>query len=675
MSESLPLTNPSVTSSNQILFPRIAIWGVDTYTQPLAKIARYDLVVLGTSNEPNLGALKLLNSHLKVINSTNASVVTFNPAQDAPVSDNSLARSIPPEWFLTQVGTTVRSPVNATTTQIPVSAVEVSGGGNTYQLFVANDTALIEGESVYIESVDKINRVLTVRRGYVRPASAHAAGVRIAALITTWPNSWMLNLSTLSPKVTVDPKYGPETWAEYNARIGISFLANPLWDGIILDNSDPDISGRIGISTARTIDPDQSNHLLTDYKAFDTAWNTGLRNYMTLIRTAIGPQKIMFSNQGMANYDLLNGSNFEGFPKDPGIKTTSIWEQAVFGSQTNRGGYFDWISQAQQPNLTTIMTFDDDTLPENNGNSGYTNPCVQPGFKPDYRKMRFGLTTALLNDGYFTYEMNTDGLGSLCLMWFDEYDNAGAGRGYLGQPIGAAYRTNNMLSTPDLLPGGSFDSRSDLSMWKFWAASGYSGNVSLDSSTSALGTASAHVQVAQASGTDCCISFFSAPFKVQAAQDYTLTFWARADRSRLLYLHAVQNSDPWQEAVDFGSLSLSDQWQKYELTAASALNDSFVILIFGLGDSTGSIWLDDVTLQQGNLAVWRRDYTRGTVLVNAGNTQQTIDLGGQFFKIKGTQDPTVNDGSLVSQVTLPPYDGIILLREKLQNIFLPIVNR
>ena len=55
-------------------------------------------------------------------------------------------------------------------------------------------------------------------------------------------------------------------------------------------------------------------------------------------------------------------------------------------------------------------------------------------FVPNYQRMRYGLTTALLGDGYFSYEIGTNGHGRLGLMWFDEYDAAGEGRGYLGLP-------------------------------------------------------------------------------------------------------------------------------------------------------------------------------------------------------------------------------------------------
>jgi hypothetical protein len=61
--------------------------------------------------------------------------------------------------------------------------------------------------------------------------------------------------------------------------------------------------------------------------------------------------------------------------------------------------------------------------------------------------------------------------------------------------------------------------------------------------------------------------------------------------------------------------------------------------------------------------VWRRDFDHGIVLVNPkGNGAQTVSLGGSFTKLKGTQDPSVNDGSTVTSVTLQDRDGIILHR-------------
>jgi hypothetical protein len=62
--------------------------------------------------------------------------------------------------------------------------------------------------------------------------------------------------------------------------------------------------------------------------------------------------------------------------------------------------------------------------------------------------------------------------------------------------------------------------------------------------------------------------------------------------------------------------------------------------------------------------VYRRDFKNGIALVNPrGNGPRTVTLEGDFIKLKGSQAPSVNDGSTVRKVTLQDRDGIILLRK------------
>lgn len=60
--------------------------------------------------------------------------------------------------------------------------------------------------------------------------------------------------------------------------------------------------------------------------------------------------------------------------------------------------------------------------------------------------------------------------------------------------------------------------------------------------------------------------------------------------------------------------------------------------------------------------VVRRDFEHGIVLVNSGAAAQAVELGGTFRRLRGTQDPITNDGSTVTSVTVPPGDGLVLLR-------------
>ncbi len=60
--------------------------------------------------------------------------------------------------------------------------------------------------------------------------------------------------------------------------------------------------------------------------------------------------------------------------------------------------------------------------------------------------------------------------------------------------------------------------------------------------------------------------------------------------------------------------------------------------------------------------VWRRDFDHGIALVNPkGNGAQTVSLGGTFKHLTGAQNPTLNNGTSVTTVTLQDRDGLILL--------------
>jgi hypothetical protein len=85
-------------------------------------------------------------------------------------------------------------------------------------------------------------------------------------------------------------------------------------------------------------------------------------------------------------------------------------------------------------------------------------------------------------------------------------------------------------------------------------------------------------------------------------------------------------------------------------------------------------WFDEFNVSLGNSVnspataawsqgVYRRDYQNGIVLVNPkGNGAQTVKLETTYYRIKGTQAPSVNSGQATTSVTLQDRDGIILLR-------------
>ena len=58
-----------------------------------------------------------------------------------------------------------------------------------------------------------------------------------------------------------------------------------------------------------------------------------------------------------------------------------------------------------------------------------------------------------------------------------------------------------------------------------------------------------------------------------------------------------------------------------------------------------------------------RKYTNGLVLVNPSKTYtRSIYIGSGYKRLKGTQDPYVNNGAAQSTVTLGPRQGLLMVR-------------
>lgn len=58
----------------------------------------------------------------------------------------------------------------------------------------------------------------------------------------------------------------------------------------------------------------------------------------------------------------------------------------------------------------------------------------------------------------------------------------------------------------------------------------------------------------------------------------------------------------------------------------------------------------------------RRDFEHGIVLVNTAPQQRTVTLERPYRRLRGVLDPATNNGQVVRTVSVPPRDGLVLLR-------------
>lgn len=109
--------------------------------------------------------------------------------------------------------------------------------------------------------------------------------------------------------------------------------------------------------------------------------------------------------------------------------------------------------------------------------------------------------------------------------------------------------------------------------------------------------------------------------------------------------------------------------------ASALMEDGYYSYSSNAGYTDSAIgWYDEYDVNLGKAidgpqrspwsnGVYRRRFENGIVLVNPkGNGTQTVTIGPGYKHILGTQDPSVNDGQPVTNVTLQERQGIILVK-------------
>lgn len=216
-----------------------------------------------------------------------------------------------------------------------------------------------------------------------------------------FPNTWMLNPTT--------------GWTDYLAGfVANRVLTGDLFDGVFYDNAwaSPTWLGQGAVDLDRDGRPDGAEH---GARWIAETWNAAIVRLFARTRS-LRPSAMIVGNGSAAGYERygdfaprhhidLNGALDEHWPTlDPS------WPDAVRRAE-------GWLSRARRPALFV--------------EAADTNQASSP--TADLRGFRFALTTALLTDSYFAYDRGDHAQDR---WWYDEYDAAGRGRGYLGRPRG-----------------------------------------------------------------------------------------------------------------------------------------------------------------------------------------------------------------------------------------------
>ncbi|MBN1582472.1 MAG: carbohydrate binding domain-containing protein [Anaerolineae bacterium] len=412
----------------------------------------------------------------------------------------------------------------------------------------------------------------------------------------------------------------------------VANLDTDVYDGVFFDRVyqliTPVLSG---------IDLDHDWHA-DSAETVNQQYYEGTQRFLAKVRAALdpllGPDAVILANDAPLHYtSQLNGREYELTIRNI-LDGSKDWLRFYYN-------YEQWMQASLEPRLTMVMSNPPTWVREKYG----LNPHQKIGgamvgeFASYYRRMRFGLTTALLEGGTYSFEFGDTWHGNA--WWYDEFDGAGLGKGYLGQPLGDAYFATGPLTTANVIQNPGFE-EPDLSGWMLQTQVGAQAVLtSTPVTTTFTSTMSARITIVSSNQTDY-VRLEQDGVPLLGGHAYTLSFWGKAPWPHWRVnarLHAPGNLGTTYGLDDM--VELGTTWQQYWLPFTAGPTTENAVLSLGVGSgSPGEVWIDQVRLQEGILPnVLRRDFENGIVLCNGTRDRQTILLGGTYSKLDGAQAP------------------------------------
>jgi uncharacterized protein (TIGR03437 family) len=368
----------------------------------------------------------------------------------------------------------------------------------------------------------------------------------------------------------------------------------------------------------------------------DAAWSAGLYRVLDRVRSRLPNGYVaghVWDTSDTKLKSYFNGQSIVASAVNvrEGLQTFSSYYDS----------YQSWFGGVRQPAVTMIESAPPTQIAYGYGSWNVANAIPPATFefgRTFFPNMRFGLTTALMNDGFFFHDfgdVHTVMGDTKTIWWYEEYDFD------LGFPISSARRVTlpgpgNLLSNP------GFETSVEGS-WQLLInnTANAAARVERDATISAEGSWSGHVTVTSTGAANWHVNLRQVNLSLTAGTAYRAQFWARASGSRPM-VACVQGGAP-DYAINglYTQFSLDTTWRPYEVSIIAKKTISDASFQFFLADAAGEVWIDAVRLWAVPQEIYRRDFTHGTVLLNSAAKTATVALEPGFVHFTGQQAPRV----------------------------------
>jgi hypothetical protein len=196
--------------------------------------------------------------------------------------------------------------------------------------------------------------------------------------IQWWSGNWIMNASDKCPSVN------GKQWNDFlGPYIHDTVMSQGIWDGVFLDAA----YGEVTPFSGAQVDVNRDG-LVEKAADIDSSWRRGMTELITKVRQS-NPDILIMNNSSSAYSSLTNGTLFENFPRNGWGSTFADFRNA--------------LTKNAAPKISALNT--------NTNNQEKQN---------DYKLMRYGLASALIGDGYYSFDAGD--AGHFRTWWYDEYD-------------------------------------------------------------------------------------------------------------------------------------------------------------------------------------------------------------------------------------------------------------
>ena len=560
-------------------------------------------------------------------------------------------------------GTTLAGTIDASTLIVSVADGTRINPGSYVVIYDAPAGSFRNAEHALVKSVSG-SRVTLSTRGFKSVARSHSAGAIMAehslaesARGANTAEHWRYNQSSTCPTDangrTIADAMRDWLVVNYN-RDGSGNVFRGRLDGILLDADVWSISYYPRVDVNNDLVPDGGWSATSDVNY----WGDGLDRFYQTLRNRFPDLLVVGGYRSTRGFEHLSGTQMEGWPvSNTQYSATPEYKQidGLLADQMVRLREVPEHFPAYTENLSKTPT------------RLYPNGVSPP--PPSNAPFRFSLGTTLLHDGYYALQptpLNPD-------PWYDEfavdvnpkspnYGRAVASNpqnealtrmhgGWLGMPLGARQRVYDDASfSPDrsLIANGGLDTSAAVTGW-----AGSNVNIGLDPDESASGSGSLRVSTHLAYASKPSSASVKTPrVSLEAGVPYTLAFTAKAQQLRGVKVYVAGSSQ---------AFLIPEYWVRRVVNFTASRTGTYAVN-FQVGEEDIPIWIDEVYLFEGNTNVFRREFESGLVVVNATAQQRKVPLEKTYLRILGTGQDSINNGGVITSVTIEPYDAAFLVR-------------